>query len=616
MDFFVVDFETRYSDEYSLSKMTTEAYLRDPRFKAHGAGIKKGNGPSRWVTAKYLPQVLEKLDLENNVVVGHNLLFDGGILSFHYGIHPKYMFDTLGMARAVLGAHLMRHSLEAVSQFLLGYGKPEGLAQTKGVDNLNSQQEATLADYCALLPNSDTNNTWAILKILLPFMPPQELKALDWTVKAFTNPVLYLDEDMLAAYKIEVAERKAQALISAGLEDRKILMSNPKFALALEAFGAVPPTKINAKGQVTFAFAKTDEGLRDLLEHDSVEVQALVAARLEVKSTIEETRTQRLLEAAPRGPWPVPYNYAGANTTQRHSGGDKINPQNFKRGGTLRNCIYAPEGYVLGVADLAQIECRIVLWLGAQSPKSTGMERESLDLLRDGGDLYSWFGSMIYGRTISKAETPLERQIAKSAVLGLGYGMGVARFMDECKEDGIPMTAMLADSIVNLYRNTYKGVRHLWGIFDRALRLAAVERGEGLPPISLPAVSLGRDPWGAWGFLRPSGLWIKYPGLCLESDQMTYRQGAKLSRLYGAMSVENVCQGLAGDIIRRDINEIDRQYRCAMTTHDELVSLVPEGDEELYTQYVTEVMTRPVPWAPDMPLGVEVHTAKRYGMAK
>lgn len=617
MKYITLDFETYWDKDFTLSSMTTESYIRDARFKVHGAGIKVNNGKAVWVTGSKLPAVLEALQLNQHAMVGHNLTFDSGILAFHYGIQPKFHLDTLGISRAILGAHTARHGLQYVAEFLTGSGKTDGLAQTLGIRTLSPAIEASLAAYCI----NDVEKTYAVFRALIQYMPVEELKALDWTVRAFTQPKLLLDTDMLAEYKQTVLQIKADALISAGLEDRTLLMSNDKLAAALEALGAVPPTKINAKGKVAWAFAKTDEGLQALLEHDSVQVQALVAARLEVKSTIEETRTERLLDASTRGPWPVPYNYSGANVTQRHSGADKVNVQNLKRGGTLRKCIYAPEGYACGVADLAQIECRLVLWLGSQSPKSTGTERESLDVLRDGGDLYSVFGSTIYGREITKEHTPMERQVAKSAVLGLGYGMGPARFIDECKKNNIPMDAQMAERIVNLYRNTYKGVRHIWGIFDRALKLACNAAGQDettllatLPP--LPCVTLARDPWGAWGLLRPSGLRVKYPALRVEGDEMLYNQGSTPTRIYGPKAVENTCQALAGDIIRRQINQIDRFFPCVMTTHDELVATVPLGKEGLFTKFATAVMTRSPSWAPSLPLGTEVHTAVRYGLAK
>ncbi len=43
MDLITLDFETYYSREYSLSKMTTEEYVRDPRFEVIGVGVKVNN---------------------------------------------------------------------------------------------------------------------------------------------------------------------------------------------------------------------------------------------------------------------------------------------------------------------------------------------------------------------------------------------------------------------------------------------------------------------------------------------------------------------------------------------------------------------------------------------
>ena len=38
MNIVTIDFETRWdSKEYTLSKLTTEEYIRDPRFKVFGA---------------------------------------------------------------------------------------------------------------------------------------------------------------------------------------------------------------------------------------------------------------------------------------------------------------------------------------------------------------------------------------------------------------------------------------------------------------------------------------------------------------------------------------------------------------------------------------------------
>ena len=114
-----------------------------------------------------------------------------------------------------------------------------------------------------------------------------------------------------------------------------------------------------ATGKETFAFAKTDEEFKALADHDNDKVQALVAARLGTKSTLEETRTQRFIDIAKRGTLPVPVRYYAAHTG-RWGGDDKINMQNLPSRGVngkkLKRSIIAPEGHTVVEADSAQIE--------------------------------------------------------------------------------------------------------------------------------------------------------------------------------------------------------------------------------------------------------------------
>jgi DNA polymerase len=652
----VLDFETFYGDGYSLSlkDITTESYIRDPRFKVHGVGIKINGGPSRWVTARLVQPVLNKLELHKHMVIGHNLPFDGSILAWKYGILPKVYVDTLALSRALIGPHSQRHGLKYISELLLGMTKMDELSKSYNVRDLSPSLEAKIADYCVGAPRwvnnpeepdgghweaGDTELTWAIFKKLIPHFPQSEIAAMDWTIRVFTDPKLLLDTEMLAQYQEELKIQKQQALEDAGLQTREILMSNPKFAAALENLGVTPPTKITKTGRVTYAFAKTDEGLKELLDHDNPAVQALVAARLEHKSTIEETRTTLYHAASLRGFWPVGYNYAGAQVTQRYSGnkGGGGNPQNLKRGGTLRRCIYAPEGFVLGVADLSQIEARITLWLGMQISGPDSEEAKALQVMAEGGDIYGWFGTRIYSKPINKKDTPAERQISKSAVLGLGFGMGPGRFIDYCKQSNIyGVTPEFAEFIVQLYRGTFTGVRAFWKQCNKAVN--GMMQGVVDTPLPMQGVSLVRtclDPlFQQPAIMLPNGLCIKYPGLSKNGDgEITYLDGKKLVKLFGGKVTENIVQAVAALVMREQKIEVHKYYPVQMTTHDELGSLVPEEDDDIkewnedkgkmeviqtgpYTDLVTRVMTRPISYLPGLPLGIESATAVRYGDAK
>ena len=51
MNFITLDFETFYSQDFSLSKLTTEQYIRDPQFQTIGVGVKVNDGVTEWAVA-------------------------------------------------------------------------------------------------------------------------------------------------------------------------------------------------------------------------------------------------------------------------------------------------------------------------------------------------------------------------------------------------------------------------------------------------------------------------------------------------------------------------------------------------------------------------------------
>ena len=91
MDLITIDFETYYDQEYSLSKLTTEEYVRDTRFEVIGVAIKVNNEAVEWAsgTNKQMAAYLNEFDWSNSMVLAHNTMFDGAILSWRYGIKPK-----------------------------------------------------------------------------------------------------------------------------------------------------------------------------------------------------------------------------------------------------------------------------------------------------------------------------------------------------------------------------------------------------------------------------------------------------------------------------------------------------------------------------------------------
>ena len=249
----------------------------------------------------------------------------------------------------------------------------------------------------------------------------------DMTLKMYTNPVLELDRKVLINALQEEGERREGLLKKLGVDESE-LASNEKFAALLQTLGITPPTKISkTTGKEALALAKNDALFQALLNSDREDIADLCEARLKVKSTGERTRAQRFLDISQRGRLPVPLSYYGAKSGRwTASKGSAINMQNLKRGGAMRQAILAPEGYEMVVGDLSQIEPRVLAWL-------TDYE-DLLAMFRSGQDVYSLFGSQMFGLPGMTKEThPIERQSAKSALLGAGYQLGWASFSADRK---------------------------------------------------------------------------------------------------------------------------------------------------------------------------------------
>ena len=613
MNILTLDFETFYAKDFSLSKLTTEEYIRDPRFEVVGVAVKcegqelsssRAKAPlwfsgSKKQTAKFLAQ----FDWDNSLVIAHNAMFDMAILNWHFGIKPKKIADTLSMARAIHSIEV-GGSLAALSEYY-GLGKKgteiHNALGKKRLDFTTEELEA-YGGYCV----QDVELTYKLFNKLKKDFPPFELALIDLTIRMFSEPQLCLDLDVLNAHLEDIVSKK-EALLAKVKHDKKKLTSNPQFAELLREYGIEPPTKISPRtGKETYAFAKSDETFKKLQEHENPEVQAIVAARLGVRSTIEETRTQRFIDIGNRGTLPIPLRYYAAHTG-RWGGYDKINMQNLPRGSQLKKAMCAPSGYKFIDCDLSQIEARTLAWLAEQDDLVEAFDR--------GDDVYKIMASAIYDKPEDEIDKE-ERFVGKTTILGAGYGMGAAKFRAQLKNFGVELEQEECDRIIKVYRDTYPKIPALWR-----------EAGDALDNIIADkSSSFGRDDIlkidGTSGIQLPNGLYVKYPELQKETDEdgkteLVYktRKGRALmdTRIYGGKVIENVCQALARIVIGEQLLRVSKKYKVVMTVHDAIGCIVPEDEVEQGMRLVEEVMKIRPKWAPDLPLDCEGGYGDSYG---
>jgi DNA polymerase len=602
---FCLDFETYYSQTFSLSKMTTEEYVRSPEFETIGVAVCEQGGDPLWFsgTKADTKKFLDSFELDKHLVVAHNAMFDMAILNWQFDIRPKGIADTLSMARAIHGTEVGGSLAKLAEHYGLGVKGTEVLnALGKRRIDFNTQDLAQYGEYC----KNDVVLTMGLFAELSAGFPPIELRLIDLTIRMFSEPVLELDKELLVAH-LESVKKKKEDLMKLVEANRDQIMSNDQFAEALKALGATPPTKISpATGKETWAFAKTDEGFKELLEHENGAVQALVSARLGIKSTIEETRTERFIGIADRGLLPIPLRYYAAHTG-RWGGDDKVNLQNLPRNSPLKGSICAPDGYKIIDSDSSQIEARTLAWLAEQNDLVDAFER--------GEDVYKIMASSIYVKTQEEISKD-ERFVGKTTILGCGYGMGSTKFQAQLKTFNVEIEDGEASRIIKVYRETYDWIPTLWSKAGKALDAI----------INNQTTTLGRDGVlvveGAKGIRLPNGLYVKYPNLRKMrneqgKDEYVYdtKKGKAVvpNRIYGGKVIENVCQALARIIIGEQMLQVAKKYKVVMTVHDAIACVIPEQEAEAGQEYVEMCMKMRPKWALDLPLSCESGVGKSYG---
>lgn len=613
MDFVVLDLETEFGDDFTLSKLTTEAYIRDPRFKALCGAVKWSPSTSAtWYDEPELRWQLKQHDWSNTFLLCHHTQFDAFILSHHYDVHPKMLGCSLSMARMMLGA-TKSVSLENVRKH---FGIP---SKTTPYSLFKNKTWAQISpDVQEQIGEGACDEVESIFHIFQQFMaagfPVEELDVIDSVLKMFSEPVLRADVPLLRQVWQTEAINKAARLEALNVSAAD-LASADRFAELLREEGEEPETKTSTKGNEVYAFAKTDDYMRDyLLEHENDRIRALAEARIGEKSTLLQTRAATLGFMAGRGPLPVYLRFSGAGTL-RFSGGDGANWQNFKRGSDIRRAICAPEGYLLAPIDLSQVECRVLAYLAGETAQ--------MEEFRRGEDPYIGIACEFYGRKITKKDAA-ERGTGKQAILSCGYGSSGKRFKATAKLGvyGPPVILEMeeADRFVKLYRDGHPAIcgrpngywaqgeqvlraMYHWQSFDWGVVSVRCNQEKGTRRIYFPNGAFILYDTLEWHVPTAEEI-AKNPAHPNPGWRVKTRYGWK--NIYGSMIAQHMCEAVSRLIMTQAMLRIKKRLHSVNSTHDELLVLIrKDAEAERNLQFCIDEMIREPSWLPGIPLAAE-----------
>lgn len=299
----------------------------------------------------------------------------------------------------------------------------------------------------------------------------------------------------------------------------------------------------------------------------------------------------------------------------------------------VRGTLLAGRGKKLVIADLSNIEGRVLAWLAGEDWKIEAFKEYDKGV---GPDLYK----VTAGRILNKDPfevTKTERQNqGKVPELAGGYGGGLGAYR---KMGGDTFNAMDDDTIgeiVKAWRAAHPATKRLWYDVEGAVRSAVRANRETAYTTHSPLSIVTSPGCEVRGLLRvdtakgpddvdyvrirlPSGRYLCYRNMHINADgQLVYeginqftRKWELLETYYGKL-VENIVQAIARDVFMSGMRKAEEAGYCVvLRVHDELVCEVPD-DPEYTHERLAEMMATNPSWSIGLPLAAAGFESYRY----
>lgn len=279
----------------------------------------------------------------------------------------------------------------------------------------------------------------------------------------------------------------------------------------------------------------------------------------------------------------------------------------------VRTAFIPEEGNTFTVADFSAIEARVTAWLASVQWR--------LDVFNTHGKIYEASASMMFNVPIEEVTKGSDyRAKGKVAELALGYG-GAVGAMITMGGDKMGLSNSEMQNIVDKWRDANPEVVALWKDIEKNAILAVRTKKERISKFR--GITFNYD-GTALRITLPSGRSLfyqkpiigknKWGGDCLF--YMGMDQVKKIwTRIdtYGGKLVENIVQAIARDILAESLIRLDNAgFKIVMHVHDEAVAEVPKEGAEVNLERMCDIMSQPVKWAPDLPLGADGYITDYY----
>lgn len=682
-----IDYETFYDSKagYSLTSMSPQQYCADERFDAYlvaicGNGLFDGAYDTGWQDNECHPCVRRTLDdgrqlyigrpehffhwnnLEGRILLAHNAGFDSVVTDelVKRGVLPMFLKDAEWKCTADLSAYLMApRNLKGAMKTL--FGKEISKAVRAGMDGrhdyeLNEKDRRDLIEY----GGSDAVECHDIWLEHASEWPEIERAISDQKRNSIKRGVRVDAEYAKEALK-ELKRYHSKVVCDVPWYPEKPVGSLPSLRQAVIDLGITPPK----------SFKKDDPGFLDwVAEHDDI---PFIAARQKaVAINMHAARVEGILNSLDENGDSHPqFLYYGAHTGRDSGkssvGGGNVNMLNMPRkpvlsgdenvfggkGVDIRGMYVARPGYRFAIYDYSQIEARFSLWLVDDTHMMEALKREG-NLYQANAVMMGWCKP---GEKIKKTD-PDKYRLAKCCVLGLGYGMGAAKFVDSCKSQGLDLPSTPIEEWPEMDRRLQFIIRNVAripgdpyseknrrkvGQIINSLRIVNEWRGANqrivdqwkyYESVFKQRVAAGKD---TVAFRLPSGRIKRYynPCLCKEEtvevdengvEHPSFRIAMKATTVRGNPAtfftggnlMENIVQASCRDIMAFSAVEIERvhpTWKYVFSVYDEVVFEVPEEETSLAETEIPRIMCGGdliKDWTQGLALEVEGDIAERY----